>query len=125
MRGGLSFDVPVRIGNGIDRNGLRRRRDTKQRSTLPKLLPAHPVRKEPVVAKPHESRREHVQEEAADELDGLESHRRPLALVGVVLPKELDLVAFESGQPVVADRHPVGVVRQVLQNLMRSAEKSP
>ena len=69
VRGGLSFDIPVRIGNGFDRNGLRRCRYTKQCSTPPELLPAHPVRQEPVVAEPHESRREHVQEEAADELE--------------------------------------------------------
>jgi hypothetical protein len=42
VRGGLSFDVPVPIGNGIDRKGIGRRRDAKQRSTPPKLLAAHP-----------------------------------------------------------------------------------
>ena len=39
----------------------------------------------------------------------LESHRLALVLVGIVLPEELDLIAFDGDQPVVADRHTVGV----------------
>ena len=111
----------LRIGDVLGHNGFRYRHDAEQCSAQPELLPAHPVRQKSVVAKPHEPCRQDVQEETADELDRLDTHRLAPALVGIVLPEELDLIAFDRDQPVVADRYSVGVVRQVLQHLKRSA----
>ena len=53
---------------------------------------------------------------------GLQGHRLLAPPVGVVLPAEPDLAVLQGDQPVVADRHPVGVPGQVLQHLLRSAE---
>ena len=73
---------------------------------------------------PHEPRRQHVQEEPAEELDRLQRHRLLLPAVGVVLPAERR--PGPSSRPIsrlVADRHPVGVPGQVLEHLLRAAER--
>ena len=71
---------------------------------------------------PHESRRQDVLEEPAEELDGLELHRLLLPLIGVVLPEELDPIPLQGDQSAVTDRHPVGVPGQVLEHLLGPAE---
>ena len=84
--------------DGLGRDGLGRRRDAQQCAAQRQLLPAHPVGQEAVVPDPHEPRRQHVQEEPADELDRLQGHRLWLSPVGVVLPAERDLVVLR-GRP--------------------------
>ncbi len=69
-----------------------------------------------------EARRQHVHQEAPEELHCVEAHRLDFALVAVVLPVEDDAVVLEALKPVVADRHPMGVARQVLQATLGAAE---
>ena len=81
-----------------------------------------PVGEEAVVANPHEPRRQHVQEEPADELCGRESHHLLISPLGVIFPMEPDVAVLLGDQPPVADRDTVGVPSQVLQYLVRPAE---
>ena len=67
---------------------------------------------------------QHVDEEAADELEGPERHALVsiTALDAVVLPLEGDAVLVEGNQATVGDGNTVGVARQIGQHGLRSTE---
>jgi hypothetical protein len=69
------------------------------------------------VANPHESLGEDVQEESALELDGGQRHDPWLAAVGIILPSEGNSLSIKRQQPVIGDRHPMGIPAQVPQDL--------
>src|SRR5450759_1102408 len=86
-----------------------------------KLL-AEAVGKQAVATYAHEAFRQHVQEEAAEEVDGVEGHDPLLAAVGIIPPAEADALAVEGNEAVVGDGHAVGVTAEVAQDMFRSAE---
>jgi len=45
--------------------------------------------------------RQHMDQEAADELPGVEGHRLPAVVIPVILPAEADLAVVHGHQPVV------------------------
>jgi hypothetical protein len=74
------------------------------------------------VADTDEASWQDVQQETADELMRGQCHLTLLAVVGVILPAESDLVLLEAQQPVIGDRHPMGIPRQVMQHMLGTAE---
>jgi hypothetical protein len=81
-----------------------------------------PVGKKAVVANPHESAGEYVEEEPAKKLESVETHRSLSVLVRVVLVAESDLAVVEGEKPLVGDGDTVGVAGEVLEHLLRPAE---
>jgi len=77
-----------------------------------------------VVADAVEALRQHVDEEAANELVGGERHALVsiTALDAVVLPLEGDALLVEGDRAAVRDGNAVGVARQIGQHCLRSAE---
>ena len=55
------------------------------------------------MAQPGESVREHVQEKAADELVGVETHDLDFVAMSVIAPAEADVLAVEVDQTVIGD----------------------
>ena len=64
-----------------------------------------------------EAVRQGVQQEAADELVGIEGHHLGLAVRSVVLPGEADLAVGERDQPAVGDGDAMGVAAEIGQHL--------
>jgi len=62
--------------------------------------------------------RKDVQQEPTDELVCIERHDFRLVVIRVIPPAERNLVAFEFDQPVVADRDPVGVSAEIIDNVL-------
>src|ERR1700686_2467484 len=77
-----------------------------------------------IVADAVEAVRQHVDEEAADELVVRERHHLgPLTSLGaIILPLEGDGVAVERDQAAVGDGDAVGVARQIGEHRLRPAE---
>jgi len=66
---------------------------------------------------------EHVQEESADELRGMDLLGAPLAASLVVLVAEDDVVVFHAQQALIGDRDAMGVTCEVLDDGLRSAKR--
>ena len=75
------------------------------------------------MADPHQAFRQHVQQKAPDELLGRQRHLSLLAAVGVVPPAKRDLAVLHADEPMVGDGHPVGIARQVVQDMLRPAKR--
>jgi hypothetical protein len=63
-----------------------------------------------------------VEQEAADELDRVESHDAAAVVMSGISPAKAHLSVVEAEQPPVGDGHAVGVAGQVLEDMFRSAE---
>jgi hypothetical protein len=63
-----------------------------------------------------------MQEKAPNELCRLQAHGGGLTRTGVVLAAESDSAVFQRDEALVGDGYPVGIARQVLQDLSRSAK---
>ena len=72
---------------------------------------------------PHEAVREDMQEEPPEKLLGRERHELQATPVGIVLPAEAHLVVVDTEEPVVGERHTVGVAAEVLQDLCGAGER--
>ena len=72
------------------------------------------------MANADEAAREHVLYEAAQKFHRRERHGATLAVVGVVLPLKGDALAIEGEQPVIADRHAMGIAPEVTQHGRRA-----
>ena len=71
---------------------------------------------------PDESLRQDVEQEAADELEGVQGHGLgPVAVSGVSI-SEGDLVPFQAEDAVVGDGYPVGISAHVVDDLVWAAE---
>ena len=66
--------------------------------------------------------RQHMDEEASQELVRRDGHDLLLAACGVVLPAEGDLILLEGNEPMVGDRDAVGVAGEIVQNMLCSAK---
>ena len=83
---------------------------------------AEAIGEQAVMADADETQGEHVEEEAAQELDCVDGHDALLAAVRIVAPAEADLLAVEGRQAMVADGHAVGIAAEVAQYMGRAAE---
>jgi hypothetical protein len=75
---------------------------------------------EPEVADAHETFGQHMQKEAAQELDGGEGHPPLLLAVGIVLPTEGDVLPVKGQESMLGDGDAMGVAAQVGKDLRRS-----
>ena len=66
---------------------------------------------------------QHVQQEAAQELDGIKRHELGAGVVGVIFPLEADSAVFERAQAMVGNGDAMGVAGQILQHAARSTER--
>jgi hypothetical protein len=78
-----------------------------------------------VVADAVETGRQDVQEEAADEFRRLQGHRfLAVGSIGaVVRVAEGDVAVLDGEQPLVGDRHAMGVAPDVVEDLVRAAKQ--
>ena len=81
------------------------------------------IGEEAVVANTLKSFGQNVEQEPTDELLGGECHGLVTAVVAIVLPAKLNLPVVEPEQAIVRDSNPVGVPCDVLEDLLRSAER--
>ena len=88
-----------------------------------KLSSSATIGEEAVVADPLKALGENVHQEAANKLLGGEAHGLALVVIAIVLPAKLNLPVVEPEQPIVRDSNPVGVPCDVLEDLLRSAER--
>jgi hypothetical protein len=82
-------------------------------------LLAVPVGKKSKVADLHEARRQDEEQEAADELGGLKSHRAASVVVPRVAPWKAHFSVFDADKPPVGDGDP-----QPYSRMLRSLERS-
>jgi len=69
-----------------------------------------------------ETLRQHVYEEAADELGGGNPHQSLLVAPSVIFPTECDVVAIKGDQPMIGDGDPVRITSEIAQDLLGPAE---
>ena len=75
----------------------------KQGARQRQQLFAEAVGQQAVAADAHEAFGQHMQEEAAEEVDGIEGHHLLLAAVSIIAPGEADAIPVECGKAVVGD----------------------
>lgn len=80
------------------------------------------VRQQAVVADTHEAPGQDMQEEAAQELDGIEGHDTLDSAVPIIAPAEADFFTIEGGDAVVRYSHAVGVTAEISEDPIRTAE---
>lgn len=81
----------------------------------------------------HEALRDHVKQEAADELFGIEGHRfQPVFVSSIPVPPEADqplaeaksdLAVFDGEDPVIGQNRPVGVTAEIVKDRLWGAER--
>ena len=101
-----------------------RRGHTEQASAKCKLVDAMSVGKEAVVANAMEAVRQHMEEEATNELRDRDSHDFALVIAAlpIVLPEEPDVGLVEIKQATVGDRDAMSVAREIGQDLLGTGE---
>ena len=123
-------DIPVsaskslaKIGGWIGR-GWRRGPHRQQFPAERQLPGTMMIGEEAVIADALKPIRQHMDQEAADELVGLEGHRFVLVAAPVVLPAEADLAVVDGQQAAVGDGDAVGIAADILEDLFRAREGS-
>lgn len=81
------------------------------------------VREKAVIADADQSRWQHMEQEAAQELVDIESQKLLGVAVCIVAIAEADTLAVERDDPGVADGDAVGVVGEIREHLFRTAER--
>ena len=104
------------------RIGRCRRRHSEQLSAALKLARTMAVAEEPVVADGVKPIRQHVNQEAADELATIQGHDLLAIAIPVIPPAELDLAVVDGHQPVVGNGDAMGVPPDIVENLGRPSE---
>src|ERR1700744_5019754 len=87
------------------------------------LLRAMAIAEEAEVPDAVKSVRQHMDQEAADELLGREGHRLPAAVVPVILPAEAEFAVIHGQQAVVGDGDAMGIAPYVVEDLSRPGER--
>ncbi len=114
------FGLCVGSLDGIDRDEW----NSEQLAYPRDVLGAGWAGQQAVVTDAMEALRQHMDQEAADELVGTECHH-PVSLgtiEAVVLPLECDAVVVERDQAVVGDGDAMGVAREIAQDFRGSPE---
>ena len=83
---------------------------------------AEAVGEQAVVTDAHEASGQNMEEEAAQELLGIEGHDALLVAVGMIPPKETDALTVEGGEAVVGDGHAMGIAAEMTQDMSRATE---
>ena len=80
------------------------------------------VGEEAIVADAMEAVRQGVQQEAPDELVGVERHDLRPAAMTIIPPAERDAIVGHADQPGIGDGDAMGVAAEIGQHLLRPAE---
>jgi hypothetical protein len=83
------------------------------------------VGKQSEVADFDETGGQHMEQEAADELDRVELHGAAAVAMSGVSPSEANLAVIETEESSVGDGNPMRVAGQILQHMLGSAERRP
>jgi hypothetical protein len=94
----------------------------EQAETQWKKFGSSPIGKEAEVADAHEAARQHVEQEAAEELIDWQIHDPLAVTVCGIAPSERDFAIGKSKQPVVGDGNAVSVVAEIAQHVFGTAE---
>ena len=81
------------------------------------------VGKQSEVADLDETGGQHMEQEAADELDRVELHDAAAVAMSGVSPSEANLAVIETEESSVGDGNPMRVAGQILQHMLWSAER--
>ena len=95
----------------------------KQASAEGELAGPAAIGEQSVVTQPGKATRQHMQQEAANELVGVEAHHLDPVAVGVVAPPEANVLAVEVDEAMVADGDLVGVAPEIGQHLPGAGER--
>ena len=98
------------------------RRDGQQSATQFQLLGAMAIREKAVMSDAVEAVRQGVQQEAPDELVGIERHDLDLAAMTIVLPAERDPAVGHTDKPRIGDGDAMGVAAEIGQHLPGATE---
>jgi hypothetical protein len=82
------------------------------------------MRQKPEVTDTDESRRQHVQQESAQELTNRQRHQAFFVLVSGIAPAERDHAIGKCNEPMVGNRHPMGVLTKVAKRMLRTAKRT-
>ncbi len=82
------------------------------------------VRQKAEVANSAKAVRQDMHQEATDEFIGAERHHLGLVGPSIVFPAEPDPPIVESDQATVGDGYPMGVAAEIVEHLLRAAERS-
>ena len=96
--------------------------ESQQPSCQRQALASETVGEQPEMADAHEAFGQHMEEEAAQELGGIESHDALLAAMGIVLPAKADALSVEGQQAVIGNGDAMGIASHVVQDLLRPCE---
>ena len=83
---------------------------------------ADSIGEEAEVANADQAGRQHVEQEAANELDRIERHDFSSGVIGVVFPVKADAAVFQSAKTVVGDGDAMRVASQILEHAPGSTE---
>ena len=83
---------------------------------------SYPVREKAEMPNALEPMRQNVEQEAAQELHGVERHRAEAVAPLIVFPAEGDLAVLQSDQAPVGDSHTMGIAGKVLQDVLGLAQ---
>src|SRR5437764_9229048 len=105
-------------------------RDRQQLAAERKLLVTMAVGKEAVMADAVEAVmadaveavRQGVKQEAADELEGVESHHLRFAVMAIILPAEADAAICQADEPRIGDGDAMRIATEISQHLLWSTE---
>lgn len=116
MRGGDSDAFGIRFESVLPRS-------SQQPTAQFEPGGAMTIGEEAVVADAMEAVRQRVQQEATNELVGVERHDLRLAAVAIISPAERDAIVDHADQPGVGDGDAMGVAAEVGEHLFRPAER--
>jgi len=71
----------------------------------------------------HKPAGQDMEQEAANELLRLQSHQLLFVSLPIIFPAECDLAILEANQTVIGYRDPVGIAAEIIQDLLRAAER--
>ena len=80
------------------------------------------VSQKPEVPDADESRRQHMQEKAAQKLVDRQRHQTLLVLVSGIAPAESDAAVGERDEAMVRDRHSMGVLAEIAKRMLCAAK---
>jgi hypothetical protein len=109
-------------GAGFRIEGNRCRAGGEQRATVDQFLSANPIGEEAEVTDADQSGRQHVEQEAADELDRIQGHDLGAGMVRVVFPVEADVAVFHRSKAVIGDGDAMSVASQILEHASWATE---
>ena len=112
--------VALAIIGGFDGRGRLRRLESSADGW--KLGGAAGIRQEAEVTDAAEPFRQHVEQEATNELVSVERHHLGLVVGAIILPAEADATVLAGEEPAVGDRDAMGVASQIVEHLLRPAE---